>query len=272
MRLVSALSLLAVVLAFAAPLAAEPSAYSKHLEAKAASVVAVKFVLKVQDREINRTETGVVVDPVGVVMLRSGAIKPSGFRGQAVKASVANLRVIFPPDEKEYEAIVGATDTKLGLAFIRIRDLAGKSISSVDVAASSEAALGDELFAVTRLEQGFDYAPFFGTSRVVGQVTKPRAMWLVTGFVPQSHFLYTPDGKPAGVVISQSGVTEGEEAAMSRTFLLPMKTALPTIRQGIEASQKALDDEKDRAKADAEEAAGAMGDAPAPAPAMGEEK
>src|SRR5688572_380718 len=149
--------LLAVVaaVALARPVAAdEAESYAKHVEAKSASVVAVKFVRKVGSSEQNVNEVGTLVDASGVVMLRAGALR-SMFPG-APKATVSNLRVIFPGDEKEYEAIVGATDSNLGLGFVRIRDLQGKKAVPVDLSDPAEPTLGAEAFAVSRLDQGFD--------------------------------------------------------------------------------------------------------------------
>jgi hypothetical protein len=270
MRTRLALSVAAVFLAPLAGLAkADEGSYSKHLEARSASVVAVKFVLKAGDRERNVNQTGILVDPSGVVMLSSNALRPRA--GQGAKVSVVNLRVIFPGDEKEYDAIVGATDTNLGLGFIRIKDLQDKKISPVDLAAPADPKLGDELFSVTRLEQGFDYAPYFGTARVAGQVTKPRAMWVVTGFAPVAHVLYAPDGKPAGIVIQQAGVTEGDDFSIPRPFLLSMKAAMPTIQRAIDKSTAALAEEAARAKETTEEPEGGMAPEPPP-PAMDEPK
>ena len=233
---------------------------AKFLESKAPSVVTVKSVLKVGDNERNDERSGSVVDPEGVVMLPNWMStrfrSPSSF-----KMTPTKIRVIFDGDEKEYDAILGATDSKLGLAFVRVKDLAGKKLTSVDFAGGTEVRLGDELAGVIRTDQGFDYAPYYGMTRVVGQVTKPRSMWLVTGFLPQGHPLYTTDGRAAGVVVQQVGATDD---AGSRTFLLPAKAVTGVIGQAVKACAKALEDAKTH---DAETAAEAGMGEPAPAPA-----
>jgi S1-C subfamily serine protease len=229
---------------------------ARHLEAKAASVVAVKFVAKVMDREIPISETGTVVDEHGLVMLRNRV------KNDRVKFTISNLRVIFPGDEKEHDAIVVATDSRLDLAFVRIRDLGDRKAVPVDLTESPDPEPGTELFAVSRLEQGFDYAPFFGATNVVGRITKPRALGILSGFTPGAHVLFTTDGKAAGVVVPQSGVTDGDERGTRRSFLLPMKAALATIRQ----AQAAVDAALAAAASEAQEAAPAS-DAEKPAPA-----
>jgi hypothetical protein len=207
---------------------------ARHLEAKAASIVAVKFVAKVMERELSINETGTVVDASGLVML------PNRVKNDRVKFTVSNLRVVFPGDDKEYDAIVAATDSRLDLAFIRIRDLAGKTLVPVDLTESPEAEPGTELFTVTRLDQGFDYAPYFGAAQVVGRITKPRALGILSGFAPGAHVLFDEDGKAAGVVVPQSGVTDGDDRRTRRSFLLPMKAAVATIRQAAKAAETAL--------------------------------
>jgi hypothetical protein len=159
-----------------------------------------------------------------------------------------SARVAFPGEEKEYDAILGAFDTRVGLAFFRIKDLAGRTVASLDVAGSGEVAIGDEVFGVSRLDEGFDYAPFYGTARIVGQVTKPRTMWMTTGAMGGSLStpLYTAAGKFAGVVISQTGVSDG--ARRSGSFLLPASAAQPLIAQAVKASAKALEESKEREK------------------------
>ncbi len=254
--------LLALAGALAAPAAAD-DAFAKRVEEKAPTVVTVKFVIKVQfggqgvEREQSGSMTGVIVDPSGVVMM------PNWGRGgmRQMKITPVNLRVLFEGDEKEYDAVVGATDSKLGLAFVIVKDLAGKQIASVDLAATADAKVGDELLTVTRLEQGFDYAPYFGLARIVGQVTKPRPMWMLQGFTAVAHPFYAADGKTAGIVIRQSGVTEEEGFGSERTFLLPAKAAATTVAQAVKASQEALakSKEKEREK----EAEPAMAEEPA---------
>lgn len=244
---------------------------AKFMEAKAPTVVTVKSVLKINDSESNSERSGCVVDPQGVVMLQNWA--STRFRSpSSLKVTPTKIRVIFDGDEKEYDAVLGATDSKLGLAFVRVKDLAGKKITAVDFAAGVEVKLGDELAGVIRTDQGFDYAPYYGTTRVVGQVTKPRSMWIVTGFLPQGHPLYTTDGRAAGVIVQQSGATDD---GGSRIFLLPAKAVTGVIGLAVKACEKAVEDAKAHEAENAGMEEGGMAepgmDAPAPAdPGMGE--
>ena len=227
-------------------------AYAKQMDAKASTVVIVKAVLKISfgsnENESNYEAAGTIVDPTGLVMIQGFA-----FGGSRAKVNPTNLRVLFDGEEKEYDAVLGATESKLGLAFVRVKDIGDKKITPIDFASPAEPAVGDELFGVLRTDSGFDYAPYYGTAKLVGQVKKPREMWLVSGFIPIGAPLYAADGKTAGVVIRQSGISE--EGGSARTFLLPMKAFGAVVAQAAKAAQKALDDAKAHEKEAAEAAA-----------------
>ena len=226
--------------------------YAKQMEAKAASAVIVKAVLKTSfgsdEHESNYEAAGTLVDASGLVMIQG-----FGFGGSRMKVNATKLRVLFDGEEKEYDAVLGATDSKLGLAFVRVKDLGDKKVTPIDFASPAEPAVGDELFGVLRTDSSFDYAPYYGTTKVVGQVKKPREMWLVSGFLPIGAPLYAADGKTAGVVIRQSGISE--EGGATRVFLLPMKAFGAVVTQAAKAAQKALDDAKAKEKEAAEAAA-----------------
>lgn len=219
------------------------------IEAKSGAVVSMKMTLKITgsfrgqavDQEVNRTAGGVVVDAAGLIMFPSQLVSHPN---PDIKISPTSIRVTFPGDEKEYDAILGAVDTKLRLAYVLIRDLAGRKATPLDVARTVEPALGDTLYAVTRLGQGYDYAPVCQTAFVIGQVSKPRTMWVIDGEAPEpAHPLYTADGSLAGIMISQEGVGEGGGQG---TFLLPLKIAASSFERSLKAAQKELEDLKVR--------------------------
>ncbi|MCC7138619.1 MAG: hypothetical protein IT460_09370 [Planctomycetes bacterium] len=258
MRLLAPAALLAAAVLAATPVAAGGERFAKQLEQKAPTVVVLKLVLKIGEHENAVERVATVIDPAGVVMTTGLGSTRGG-----VKVAIESARVVFPGDEKEYDAVLGAFDSRLGLSFFRVKDLGGKKIASVNLDDAVEPKVGDELFGVSRLEDGFDYAPFYGTCEVVGQVTKPRAMWMATGSIVAAlaHPLYAADGRVAGILIQQQGVSEGPRWA--KTFLLPMSAAKLVIAQAVERSAKALEDAKAAAQDGADTAAP---DAP---PAMG---
>lgn len=256
-KLVTAAALTALLalgpgLAAADETATETGPASTHqalIDGKAGAVVSLKFVLNVNinfqgqqmNREVNQQVVGVVVDASGFVMVPASAFDVSMNLPPQVDATSTpvNIRVIFPGDDKEYPAILGAKDSKLGLAFVLIKDLGDKKPTVVDLANTAEPAVGDTLYGVSRLDQGFDHAPICSEVRVIGKVTKPRTMWALAGTMQfLAEPLYTADGAVTGVCIAQSGV--GSES--QSVFLLPLEVAAPTVKRAKREADRALDE------------------------------
>ena len=260
---IAALCALALLVSAPAARAEDDAVYPKLIAEKGPSVVAVKIVLAIKfsgmgqsgEREAKTSATGVVVDSSGLIML-PGAVLDAGMgiprrmRHQfTVKSSPTSIRVVFPGDTKEYEAVLGAKDSKLGLAFILIRDLGGKKLTPISMDAVATPKVGQTLYAVDRLDQGFDYAPMVTPAKVAGHVTKPRDMWIVHGGGGALGMpLFDAAGSVAGIMVNQEGV--GEEAD-SRPFLLPIDKAQATIKSSLSKSK----DELDRILEEEEEAA-----------------
>ena len=264
---------LAVATFVVAPVAqAEDEAvFQKMIKDKAATVVSVKFVLNIKitqggnpvmpPREQAGNASGIIVDSSGLIMLPGGAFGAGGiprqFRNRfEISAVPSNIRVMFPGDTREYDAVLGAKDSKLGLAFVMVKDLAEKKLTALDMNTAAEPKLGQTLFGVTRLDQGFDHAPMAMRAIVAGSVTKPRTMWIVQG--AGNHIgkpLYNEAGALTGIVVSQEGV--GEDSVM-RPFLLPLGVAKPTVATALKKSKAELDrilEEEEEAAAEAAEAA-----------------
>ncbi|MHC5038242.1 MAG: hypothetical protein ACYTHM_13080, partial [Planctomycetota bacterium] len=182
--------------------------YAEILKAKSPTVVTVKFVNKIrvsmmgmgqQEQEQNQEATGMMVDPTGLVMISNSDLTGGVggmIRGLNMKSTPSKFKVVFPGDEKEYDAILGAKDSKLNLAFVRIKDLAGKQVKCLDLANVATAEVGQELVGVDRFGKGFDYAPFFGRALVTGEIKQPRHMFSLTGgFAGEGLALYNKEGK-----------------------------------------------------------------------------
>ncbi len=260
------------------PVASAEDPFAKLIEAKAPSVVIVKSVIKVAfqgapDRESNDTRPATIVDASGVIMMSHWF--PTSMLAR-VKVTPLKMQVLFDGEEKEYDAILGAVDSKLGLVFVRVKDLGDRKLVPVRFDEPVEVKVGEELCGITRTDQAFDYVPYYGNAKLVGQVTKPRPSWLVSGFAPLGHPLFTLDGKAAGIVLRQSGTSE--EGTSERVTMLPSSAIAPIVAQAVKASAKALEEAKVLEKEAAEEAAKAgdgagMADAPktdGPTPTPGE--
>jgi hypothetical protein len=178
-------------------------------------------------------------------MISNDALQPSlprQFRGGIdIKSTPSQIRVTFPGETKEYPAILGATESKLGLAFVRIRDLEGKAVPSLAGEAAPEPAPGDRVYGVSRLGEGFDYAPYVDELRVSGRIAKPREMINIEGdFINLAHPVFDASGGVVGVLISQQAVNDGG----SGVFVLPWKVASGTIQRALKASETALEEAK----------------------------
>ncbi len=259
---------LLLVVPFQTAAGADAESYRNILEKKAGSIVTVKLILKIkiafmgqsQDME-NETEVpGVVVDEKGLIMIADEAFDsdlPIDNDQIDVKITPLGMKVIFADDDEEYDALLAAKDTNLGLAFIQVKDLAGKTVAPVSFADTAEVAIGQELIGVSRYQKGFDYAPYFGTICIAGEVFSPRPLFAIDGgFDGLGLPLFTADGKVAGALASQ----EGSEGAGSGgggggpmgmlfdmaggpagdVFLLPADTVRVTIEQAKKKAAEAL--------------------------------
>ena len=277
---------MAIALLAAAPIAHadDEAVFPKLIKDKAPSVVVVKIVLAVKfsgmgqsgEREVNAEASGIVVDSSGLIMLPGGSLDaalniPPQMRSQiSIQSIPTSLRVIFPGDTREYDAVLGAKDSKLGLAFILVKDLAEKKVTPVDMANAAEPKVGQTLFGVSRLDQGFDYAPIVSRTKVAGSVTKPRSMWVIQGAGGQVGTpMYDANGAITGIVVSQEGVGE---TTSSRPFLLPLKVAKPVVANALKKSKAELDRILEEEEEAAAEAADEKGDEKKDEPKKDDEK
>ena len=60
---------------------------------------------------------------------------------------------------------------------------------AVQVGRNHPPAVGDEVYGVSRLDQGFDHAPMCSKLRVIGQVSKPRSMWALNSSGSEANCL-----------------------------------------------------------------------------------
>src|SRR5438093_6815311 len=135
------------------------------LDKQSPTICTLKAVLKTefkaggqsQDQESKLTMQGVVVDPEGIVMMSNMPFSPGRAmemfgRGEAgeglnVKATPSNLKVIFAREDKEYDAFVAATDTKLDLVFVKVEGLGDRKLPFVDFGSATELSIGQQVVA-----------------------------------------------------------------------------------------------------------------------------
>jgi hypothetical protein len=249
----------------------------------APAIVTVKAVLKTetkfggagQAQESRVNMTGVTVSPDGLVMISNTPFSPmralemmgmpEEMKGEMdMKVTPTSLKVVIGSEEKEYDAFLAATDTNLDLAFLKIEGLGDRKMAFVDFGLGTTALVGQKVAQVNRLGRGYDYAPFFQTARVNGEIAKPRTAWLLEGNISAFGLpVFGMTGDVLGVLttipsgIKEPGAAEGMSLNMmmrllggggqtpSGVFVLPASVVKATIEQ---AKLRAVEVAAERAK------------------------
>lgn len=207
----SAAILLAAPAAIAQDAQPKPSPTAALADANSKSVVSIKMSLKYEgsfgEHEQERELTGVIIDPSGLVLCsnsQSGGVPPSmQDRMSGVTVTPRDIKVIIDNNDEGLDAKLIARDSELDLAWVKISDLKGAALSSIDLASAVTPALGDELVSVGRLSKYFDHAPILTFCRVAALVKKPRALVIPSDMNDLGVPVFTAAGKLVGVTIVQ---------------------------------------------------------------------
>ncbi len=248
----------------------------------APAIVTVKAVLKTetkfggagQAQESRVTFSGVVVSPEGLVMISNTPFSPMRMMEMmgmpeemgdiGMKATPTSLKVVVGSEEKEYDAFLAATDTNLDLAFIKMEGLGDRVLPFVDFGQGTSALVGQEVVQINRLGRGYDYAPFFQTARVNGEIAKPRTAWMLEGDISAFGLpVFGMTGDVVGVLttipsgVKEQGAAEGMGLSMvmrlmggggstpGGSFVLPASVVKAVIEQ---AKVRAVEVAAERAK------------------------
>ena len=188
------------------------------VEKVAPSIANVKVVIKTtmkmggesMDEESKISLQGVVVTPDGLIMLSNSPFSPKRMMemlagesmpaGMDYKMTPTSIKVTFGNEDKEYDAFLAATDTKLDLAFVKVEGLGDRQLTPVDLGSAVDAKLGQQVIAVSRLTKGYDYAPYFALGQICGEIAKPRRAWMLLGDISQLGLpVFTLNGELVGV-------------------------------------------------------------------------
>lgn len=246
------------------PLCADSGQTTSILSKISPSIVTVKVVLKEEAKaggqsheEETRAELhGVAVTADGLIMVSNTTFSAERLAELVGAPSDGDLgfkliptdfKVVFQDEEKEYPAYLAASDSTLGVAFIKVEDLAGKSVVPVDFSGTAAPSIGDELSEVSRLNKGYDYAPTLRTSHVSAEIDKPRKAWVLDGSAHEQGLpvldaqgdtvgilTYVPSGVSASAAGGADmgafmGMMGGSARAIS--FVVPNSALTPIILQ-----------------------------------------
>ncbi|MBM3496687.1 MAG: trypsin-like peptidase domain-containing protein [Armatimonadetes bacterium] len=250
---------------------------------QAPAIVSIKAVLKTevkfggagQAQESRLNLTGVAVTPDGLIMISNTPFSPmrmmemmgmpAEMNEMGMKATPTSLKVVVGKEEKEYDAFLAATDTNLDLAFIQMEGLADRKLPFVDFGLGTTALVGQKVAQVNRLSRGYDYAPYFQTARVNGEIGKPRTAWMLEGYISTFGLpVFSMTGEVVGVLTTiPSGVKEqggadglgfgmlmrimggGGGGAVGGAFVLPTSVVKALVEQ---AKVRAVEVAAERAK------------------------
>ena len=209
--LLTALLVLAPVLSAAEPADKEfedyRAIYRDLVDRHAEAVVTVKFVMSVvnsgnEQRIEDRTQAvlvsadGLMIVPDRSVSLDFGAFGNTTPGQAAPVAKSSDFRVRLAGSEDWLPADLVTRDAELGLAWLRLRDPAGK-LHHVDLAAGTKAEPGMVFFSLLRTSDEWGGVPVFRPGLVLGETRTPAFRLLVDG-VPGLAFSH--DGRPMGYV------------------------------------------------------------------------
>jgi hypothetical protein len=132
--------------------------------------------------------------------------------GMGLKITPTDIKVVIEREEKEYEAFLAATDSKVKLAFIKIEDLGDRKLAAVDFGSPVDVAIGQTVVGVGRQKKGYDYAPFVEWGRVTGEIAKPRKAWMVDGTISGVGLpAFTAGGQVIGALTNISDGMKDDE-------------------------------------------------------------
>ncbi|MGB9798421.1 MAG: S1 family peptidase [bacterium] len=165
-----------------------------------------------QGQESSKEETkyeaiGTVIDKNSTIATSASSVDPSkafqqmfGERDYQIRSEVRGIKIILP-DNKEVDGKIVLRDDKLDLVFIRPVDKSVQ-LEYVDLDASSEPELIDDVIGIQRLGEEQDRALFVSISKIGGIVNKPRKYYLpMNAFSPGSP-VFTLDGKIVGICLA----------------------------------------------------------------------
>ncbi len=226
------------------------------------SIVTVRAVVKVDVKaggeshsdEAKFSQRGAILSEDGVVMISSSIltaesfaqlmdIDPEDLEKVDLKLSPQSFKVIFEQESKEYDAQLVATDSQLGLAFLKIKDLQGRTLKPVEFK-ENPLELGSELFCVTRMPKGYDFVPYLMKLMVVAEVSKPRKAYVLDVATSEQGLpVFDAEGFAVGVIstIRPAAKSDGEEdlgfSSGTSECVLPVATVRPVIQQAIQRAR-----------------------------------
>ena len=273
----AALATLLAASTFAVPAAAD-EAGRRLLERYAPAVVGVDVVLRAemrmggegQEEEGKIEMVGAVVDPTGLVMVWNSSISSSRLKEMMAATSggadfemqiePVSFHVVFPGSDVRHSAFLAASDSQLDVAFLQLDRPPAEPLAAISFADLGDVAVGQELYAVSRLGPSFDRAAYYAPLEVAGELAKPRRGWVVAGDLESLGLpVFDETGRPVGVLATVISTVAQDAGLMSwggsfgqggrsgplGVFLLPAAPVARAIELSKERAVKLLEERRE---------------------------
>ncbi len=235
--------------------------YQHLLDKLSPSIVSVEIVVKMEvsyggetsTTEQKTTAIGTILTPDGLVVVSAMGFSNEVFKqiieqrleGETfqVKLNPQSFKVYFAGESKPLEAELVATDSQIGVGFLRIKELEGRTLTPATLK-EVPLSVGQELMTVSRLSKRFDYTPVLQRMMIGGAISKPRRAFVASGsFSAEPGMLvYNMEGDAVGVLVSLPELYLTDESEMARSFLsqvpgvfvLPTSDFKPILQQALQ--------------------------------------
>jgi serine protease Do len=164
---------------------------------------------------------GVVVSPDGLVMSQ-GHI-------QIENRHPCNIKVTFPDEKRQRDAVLLSKPEDVNLAFLRIENGSGETFPCVSFDRDVELGLGEPVLVLGLLKETLDHKRAIQMYRVSAILDEPRRTYALDGAVPYGFAggpVVTRDGRVAGVAGFDLAAAEGGDLYTRSGHPLVFQTAL----------------------------------------------
>lgn len=232
----------------------EDASYKKAMDAGGASIVTIKFVLKVEgggdmaglnDQEMEAT--GFLLDGKGLVVcsnIQMGGYYSLMSRGNGPTITPTDVKVLIGDDTEGKKAKVLTRDTELDLAWVKLDEESATELKHIDMEKGATATVGSKLLLVGHMAKFFDRALFVNEGKVNGVTEKPRKLLspsksLVSDRNDLGMPVFNTDGAVVGMVVLQLPDAESSESDTSGDLgggpmILPAAEIVKATKRALE--------------------------------------
>ena len=222
----------------------------------AASVCTLNVVLELnimgQTQEHRLVGRGTIAHESGLILTGIQMVEPNvnvrGRNGQVpdVKVVPLEFKVVLGNEEKELDAFLVGKDSKLGFAFIQLKDgLPAKHKGHVvDFSKARSPKVGEQTLSINRLAKGYDYAPFFSLSRVLGKMKKPRKAWIHGGNFATGLPVWSASGDLIGCYARIASGLDKAKSGTGQLVILRGGLVGAAVKQAVTQAKELAEKEK----------------------------